>query len=495
MSLSPAGLPDFDPDISLDSGARETVRLLASGGDERIVLDPATGLNKYFSGPYPRVARAFASSTANDISRAAFARAVALAAVPAGSYAAQLDALRGRIRAAYRLGPECRIVFAPSGTDLEYVALAATADDAQAGIHNILLGADEVGSGCRLSAHGMYFAATTGCGVAVAPGARVAGLEQVSLVDIPVRCAKGLAHDSETMAARIGAEIAAARAMGRRALVHVVHGSKTGLILPELPEIDRLLAEEGTDLSLVVDACQARITSEALHAYLDRGATVFLTGSKFMGGPPFSGFALVPPQVAERAHTLPAGLGQIFRRAEWPEGWAGREQLADEDNRGLWLRLEAAIFELERFQALPLAQVERIVEAFQQALHRRLVAPFGLTLVEPFALGHEGEAREHPIEMRTLATLDISRLPGARTFDDAQRLHKSLALSGLRLGQPVRSVRTADGEWGGTIRIGPAMPQFVEWARLDDAALTAELDRAVAGIAGALAGHCREKAA
>ena len=493
MDLSPPGLPDFSPDIPLDRPARETVRLLASGGDERIVLDPVTGLNKYFSGPYPRLAQAFASSTANDMSPEAFARAVELAP-DTRTYGERLDGLRERIRGAYRLGAECGIVFAPSGTDLEYVALAAAPDDFEAGIHNVLLGADEVGSGCRLSAHGMYFARTTGCGVAVTPGERVAGLERVSLVDIPVRCARGLAHDSEAMTARIGAEIGAARAMGRRALVHVVHGSKTGLILPELPEIDRLLAEHGDQVSLVVDACQARITSEALRAYLDRGAIVFLTGSKFMGGPPFSGFALVPPRATERAGPLPAGLANVFRRAEWPEGWPGREQLAEEDNRGLWLRLEAAIFELERFQALPPGSIERIVGAFQQALAEQLVEPFGLNPIEPYALGHEGDARAHPIEMRTLATIDISALPEAHTFDCAQRFHRSLALAGLRLGQPVRSVRTPDGGWAGTIRIGPSMPQFVAWARLDDAALAATLNAAMAEIADALIGHRCEAA-
>jgi len=495
MDLSPPGLPDFSPDTPLDRHARETVRLLSSGGDERITLDPVTGLNKYFSAPYPRLAQAFASSTANDMSPQAFARAVELAKAPEGTYGERLDSLRGRIRSAYRLGDDCRIVFAPSGTDLEYVALAAATDDAGTGVHNVLLGADEVGSGCRLSAHGMYFASMTGCGVPSNPGERVAGLEHVSLVDIPVRCAKGLAHDSETMAASIGAEIAAARAMGRRALVHVVHGSKTGLILPELREIDRLLAAHGDRISLVVDACQARITSEALHAYLERGAIVFLTGSKFMGGPPFSGFALVPPQAAERARALPAGLADVFRRAEWPEGWPGREQLAEEDNLGLWLRLEASIFELERFQALSRGQVERIVAAFQQAIASQLVTPFGLAAVEPFAPGHEGDAGAHPIEMRTLATIDISRLPEAHSFDQAQRLHKSLALSGLRLGQPVRSVRTPDGEWGGTIRIGPSMPQFVAWSALDDAALTATLDAAMANIADALVSHRCEEAA
>jgi hypothetical protein len=65
----------------------------------------------------------------------------------------------------------------------------------------------------------------------------------------------------------------------------------------------------------------------------------------------------------------------------------------------------------------------------------------------------------------------------------------------MRLGQPVRSVRTFDGGWAGTIRIGPPMPQFVEWAGLDDAAMVETLDVEMAGIADALVSHRSEKAA
>ena len=81
------------------------------------------------------------------------------------------------------------IVFAPSGTDLEYVALACVAGRAPGGTHAILLGADEVGSGCIHSAHGLYFADETALGVAVAPGEPVPGLGgvHVDLIDIPVR--------------------------------------------------------------------------------------------------------------------------------------------------------------------------------------------------------------------------------------------------------------------------------------------------------------------
>jgi hypothetical protein len=479
-------LPTLAPEVDPGEAVLRAIALLASGGDARITLDPESGLNKYLSGPYPRTTLAYASSTANDMSQAAFARVVALAAEARGDDEARFEGLRERLRAAYRLPDDCAVVFAPSGTDLEYVALACVAGLAPGGIHNVLLGADEVGSGCIQSAHGRFFAEVTARGVPVAAGQCVAGLEPVSLADVPVRCVQGLARESEAVAGDIETELALARSMARHTLVHAVHGSKTGLILPELAEIDRLQATWGGEATFVIDACQARITTEALHEYLDREAIVFLTGSKFMGGPPFNGFAVIPAAVAQRAGRLPGGLADVFSRSEWPASWPGREQLPDEGNSGLWLRFEGAIFELERFQALPMAAVERVIAAFQQALHDELADPLGLPLVRPFAPGDDEEEGAHPIEMRTLATLDVSGLAAARRFEDAQRVHRELALSGIRLGQPARCVRTDGHEWGGTLRIGLSMPQVVDFAALGDSALRETLCGDMRRIADAL---------
>src|SRR5688572_10770248 len=120
-------------DLSLSPDPTE---IMASGGDERIVLDPETGLNKYHSAPAPSAMLAYASSTANDISTGAFARVAArldeIGAEPsADAYGAALEALRTRIRSAYDLTGDIAIVFAPSGTDLEYVALACVAGRAR----------------------------------------------------------------------------------------------------------------------------------------------------------------------------------------------------------------------------------------------------------------------------------------------------------------------------------------------------------------------------
>jgi hypothetical protein len=479
-------LPTLAPEVEADEAALRAIALLASGGDSRITLDRDTGLNKYLSGPYPRTTLAYASSTANDMSRAAFAHVTALAAGGSGDDEARLEGLRARVRAAYRLPDDCAVVFAPSGTDLEYVALASVAGRASGGIHNVLLGADEVGSGCIQSAHGRFFAEVTARGVPVTPGQCVAGLERVSLADVPVRCAKGLARTSAAVAADIETELALARGMNRHTLVHAVHGSKTGLILPELAEIDQLQREWGEAATFVIDACQARITTEALHDYLDRDAIVFLTGSKFMGGPPFNGFAVVPSAVARRAQQLPAGLAGVFSRAEWPVGWPGRDVFPDEGNPGLWLRFEASIFELERFQALPIAAVHRVISAFQHALRDELAQPLALALVRPSAPGDDDEEVEHPIEMRTLVTLDVTSLAATRTFEDAQRVHRELALSGIRLGQPARCVRTENHEWGGTLRVGLSMPQVVEFAALGETALRERVTRDMRQIAEAL---------
>ena len=223
----------------------DSTALMTTGGDARIVLSPETGLNRYHSAPRPSGVLAYASSTANDISAEAFAHVETLLAelgpdLSGADYAERLEALRGRIRRSYAVAGEVDIVFAPSGTDLEYVALACAAGRGSGGTHNILLGADEVGSGCIHSAFGRYFAGETALGIVTLPGEPVPGVGEthVEMIDVPVRDGHGRARPSAEIAARMDRAVRAAEAEGRHVLVHVVHGSKTGLILPDLDDLD-----------------------------------------------------------------------------------------------------------------------------------------------------------------------------------------------------------------------------------------------------------------
>lgn len=469
---------------AMDAPALELVHLLCAGGDARIALDPQTGLNRYLSAPYPRDVLAYSSSTISDISADAFAHCLARRdGIEARSYADSLDGLRSRILQAIGMDEgKAQIVFAPSGTDLEYVALAAARSKGEGGVHNILLGADETGSGCIHSAHGRFFAGETALGVATIPDDPVPGCAPVSLVDIPVRCPDGKARSSKLIAADMAEEIIAAQGRGAHALVHCVHGSKTGLVLPELSDLDALQGRFGASLTFVVDACQARITSRAIADYLARGCIVLMTGSKFIGAPPFNGWALIPPALVNAASPLPAGFSAIFRQAEWPETWPGREILENSANRALALRLEAALFEFERFQAIPMERVAWIIDAFGAAVDADLVAALDLRRVLPGATGDDIPA---PIEMRTLITLDVSDLRGLETFSAAQSVHRALALDGIRLGQPVKCVRR-EGEWGGTLRVGLSMPQIARWADMPDGDVVAELSQDMLRIAAAI---------
>lgn len=499
-----AGSPDW-PELA--------ARWLVSGGDERIIPDPVTGLNRYLAPARPDPGPAYSSSTANAISAPAFAHvqrrlrelAPRLALSP-DEYAVALEALRARIRASYNLEATQPMVFAPSGTDLEFVALAVAGQRADgapvAGLHNILVGADEVGSGCIHSAHGQYFARTTVYGEITLPGAAVPGLgdERIELIDVPVRSAGGEPLSEGAIATRVEAAVEAAVKAGCHAIVHVVHGSKTGLVLPSLASLDRLIARFGGGaLTPVVDACQARITAPAINAYLQRGAVVFITGSKFIGGPPFSGFALLPRPLPERL-VLPQGFAGLFSRAEWPAGWAGAAGLPARANLGLLLRLEASVYELERFRQLPGDSVLRVIDAFEAAVEK-LCRALGISRVT----GQPDPDHSRMLECRTLHTLDLTGLPSKPDFDLARRWYESLAGnaapgagagegSGIRLGQPARCVRLPDGRWGGTLRIALSMPQIVACAALPPVELAARfaadmalVERRITALASAAA--------
>ena len=190
----------------LTADQARAAHLMTTGGDARIVLDSEHHRNRYYSAPWPQDVLAYASSTANDISPDAFAHVGALGGQ---DYAAGLESLRQRIRAAYGVADDVAIVFAPSGTDLEFVALACAGDGP---LHNVLLGADEVGSGCIHSAHGRFFAQETALGIATTVGDPVPGLgERVTIEDVPVRDSLGHAYASACIRDRIEQGIEALR--------------------------------------------------------------------------------------------------------------------------------------------------------------------------------------------------------------------------------------------------------------------------------------------
>lgn len=465
------------------------IAALVSGGDRRLRLDQQ-GRNQYHASAAPTDALAYGSSTISSISNHAFETLARRwrdrldYPMPASNYAKGLDAIRAGLATYFGLDAQTAIVFAASGTDLEYVGLAAARDGRP--ITAILLGRDEVGSGCVHSAAGRFFADETATGARVIAHAAIDPVFACTeLVDVPVRDAAGLPRASAAVAAELSLHAERANAAGRRAVVHVVHGSKSGLTLPALADVERLVSAHGDTMTVVVDACQLRIAPATVRRYLELGCVVLMTGSKFAGGPPFSGFALVPGAVRDRALPLPPGLRRLANRAEWPADWPGADCLDARGNFGLLLRLEAALIEMEGFAALP---ADRIAEVAARFSHHVMALVKRLELAEvPGAGGVSCLASE------TLRTLDLSARWPDCDFDAARRVHGQIARQShhwlgreIRLGQPVKTHRMPDGRLAGTLRLSLSMPLICELALLQDGLLDRRLENDMALVGAAI---------
>src|SRR6201996_5879328 len=154
------------PDPSADRGAM--ARLLTAGGDERIVLDPETGLNRYGCAASPRDdIAAFGSSTASVISQpatAAVARSMARLAEgpPQAAYGQEIEGLRRTLAGLCGLpASEAKnLILAASGTDLHLIA-AVLASDGRSALTCVLADPAETGRGVPDAVRARRFAVLT----------------------------------------------------------------------------------------------------------------------------------------------------------------------------------------------------------------------------------------------------------------------------------------------------------------------------------------------
>jgi hypothetical protein len=261
------------------------VAALLSGGDTRVAVDPHTGLNKYLCPAVPAPDLICASScTASPISDRGFASAasafsdIVLASSPR-QRARRLTTLTRKIEARLLryFGVEglAQAILCPSGTDaLLTTAMLLVAERPGETMTPILPSASETGTGVPLAAV---------CRVFDGPDhGKLLSDCASSAVEVPLRSADGSPRGEDEVNDAFAAATAAARGS---AIVYLTYGTKTGLIAPVSPP-------RGSEV--VVDACQARIEPKTVGAYLRRGWPVVVTGSKFFGGPAFSGAVLFP---------------------------------------------------------------------------------------------------------------------------------------------------------------------------------------------------------
>jgi hypothetical protein len=413
--------------------------LLASGGDDRLALDPHTGLNKYGCAPRPRPnVISFGSCTASSLSRGAFdaaesARQALLAAADATSpitaVAKASAAISDAILRHFGVTDLADAVLTASGTDAALVVTGLLgAEHPGRSRTSILVSPSETGSGVPCAVQGRHFAACAPSGNAVFKGEPIEGLSKSPrLVTVALRNAQGVPRPANDIEAECESAALAGIAEGQ-VILHAMDGSKTGLTAPDRGCCRRLADLFGDRLDIVIDACQARIEPAMVRWYLAQGFPVLLTGSKFFGAPGFCGAVLFPRQRLRRiteAGRLPSGLAAYAHL----QGGFGSRQCP-----GLVLRWTAALHEMNAFAPLPPEEVRARLERIGSSIRHALATDDRFALVEaprPPGLGWS--------DCRSVFTFTVRGRDGLMNPAQLRVLYERLAEgeTPCQIGQPV----------------------------------------------------------
>ena len=429
-----------------------TAQLLLEGGDDRIALNPETGLNKYGCGPLPSPGLlAFGSSTASTISEPAFAAAGNLRDRLLGDlssssceevYGRELERVRRELLALCGLVelPGIEVAIAASGTDLHALVARIVRRYVPSRTCIIMMDPDETGCGIQVALGSQY----------PYPVTSVWDDDGQTLLSVRLRRTDGKPRPQTEVDGEVETLTNQAVRQGQRVLLIQLDVSKTGLLAPSLACIDRLQRQFEDRLDVLIDACQFRIAPASLYAYLRRGCMVAITGSKFLAGPSFSAALLMPGEVAGRFRrsALPSGGLACLMTAEWPSSWRAAGRFKCVPNFGLLLRWEAALAEFRDFRAVQEDAVIVFLQTFAEAIQRRLTEdpafePLSVLPVERQPAGSQNAWDSFPTIFPFLVFHTPSKLPLNR--GEVSRVYRSLLLgsdqgsdeSCCQMGQPV----------------------------------------------------------
>jgi len=405
---------------------------IVSGSDDRLDRDPVTGRNEYGTPPLPVAGEIrFSSSTATAVGPRGWQALQDIEATlgQGGRWnRAGLSALCGSIRSRLqaRMGIDgSATILCPSGTDAELLMLGTVERATGGPITNIVMAPQESGSGVMAACEGRHFRAHTCLGMAVEEGTRLSGWEAADIRTdaVDIRTPEGTVRSRDDLDTEITGLARAALAEGRTVLLHVLDTSRTGLQVSTRGTAERLMQAAPERVHVVVDACQLRCDAAQMRDDLTRGFAVIVSGSKFAGGPPFSGALFLPPALAvamQSGPPLTEGLRDYSAAHDWPK--ALRETLCDgmvPHNDGAALRWVAALAELDALDRIDPALAETITDRFEAEIRSR-------TEPVPFAtpLFHMGDDTPRA---RSIVPL-VARRPDGSPLSLAQAadLHRAL---------------------------------------------------------------------
>ncbi len=434
--------------------------LLASGGDERLVIDPRTGRNRFGVPPgLPGDEIWLCSATASAIS--ARGRTAALRALDATMRTqgarplpVWFDEIRQRLLDLF-VPPGGEIVLSASIAEAEFILLAIAQNLFSRPLTTLVAAPPEGDETLTLAADGRHFLGSAPFAADVSHGAALKGFARADrrVECIAMRDRYGAPLDAGQVDRMVSERVKSLVAGGRDVLLHVLDCSETGQSGPSRRAAAALAAVFPENVLVAIDAGQLRCSRELLRADLDAGFAVMLSGSKFAGGPAFSGALLLPPVLAARLNsmTLPEGLSTYSAALDWSPALRGnlRGEFSTLANIGLGLRWECALAELDSYFAVDGALREQIAARFAQEIHAHLAASPQLKLADrdwrPTAhartifpiLTFDDHGRAISAEKLHRALRDPATQPGRRrkkTRLDCERSHSQRP---IHLGQAV----------------------------------------------------------
>lgn len=429
--------------------ALPTERILTIGGDNRLLIDPQTGLNQYGCSPRPRPwAITFSSCTASSISDIGYQeterlRQSLLSAIAGNSlsdhFIGKTERIRREVATTLKLDrlPGTEVVLTSSGTDGELYALYFALAGHGNGLLNILTAPNEIGSGSLPAAQGLHFDAITPLGGSVAPGTPIKGLQsgRVRVEPLNVRRESGEIVPSQEINLEVVELVSQAVHKGDSVLIHLLDRSKTGLSAPDIETVCRLKEVYGDSVWGVVDAAQMRLDTNRLNSYLEQEFLVLITGSKFFTGAPFSGALVVPPAIARQVDRLPpfpAGFAEFATRYDFPPRWSYlASRLPDYPNIGLLLRWQSALWEMKAFYLTPQQERYRTIQSFGRAVLDMIDKNPDLELIAP----------PHRNALENTRNVRWDCLPNIFTFFLLKRNHKENTSSPLTYEEACKAYR------------------------------------------------------
>jgi hypothetical protein len=154
---------------------------------------------------------------------------------------------------------------------------------------------------------------------------------------------------------------------------------------------------------------------------------VLVTGSKFFGGPAFSGALLVPTSLAlDDVATIAPGLKDYASRSDWPMRWTAlRSKFESRANLGQWLRWEAALEEIGAYYQVPDAYREMALRELRAGIENLLALSPSLRLIggQPSAAETGDEEFCEP----TIFPFTVSGLYASFSSHECRTLYGALA--------------------------------------------------------------------